>query len=307
MNRKQIGTIKHLSRVTLSVKFRPFFTRSLSAAEVWSVLPPRLAASWIYGMDGKWLKRLGVFFLHRNVTTGENLYWSFQPSESYPAVLGDLIKLIELMDNQLGEKPVKPLAAVSDWKGAIVAAVAAVFGDIPHQRCLTHVTRTLKLLLPEKSPLEATLALREISLQLIGITDENEVASWFTRLADWYDHWGYLLKVRTKNTDPATKRKWWYTHGNLRRAWRQITHDPEPFFHHLSCLLLPHSNNSLEGTISQATNKLNDHRGMKLDQQVAFLNWHFTFTRVKTNQDLRKLWAYWRSRKNRRLATHFFT
>jgi len=294
VNRLQLLNQNRQSRKTLSVAFRPFFLRPLSAVEMWSVLPPRLAASWVYGVDGKWLKRLGVFFLHRNVTTGENLYWSFQPSESYPAVLGDLIKLIELMDNQLGEKPVKPLAAVSDWKGAIVAAVAAVFGDIPHQRCLTHVTRTLKLLLPDKSPLEATLALRKISLQLIGITDEDEIASWFTRLTNWYNRWGYLLKVRTKNTDPVTKRKWWYTHGNLRRAWRQLTHDPKPFFHHLSCLLLPHSNNSLEGTISQATNKLNDHRGMKLDQQVAFLNWYFAFTRVKSRADLFRLWAYWK-------------
>jgi len=307
MNRKQIEANKHLSRATLSIRFRPFFNRPLSAQETWGVLPPRLSASWVYGVDGKWLKRLGVFLLHRNVTTGENLYWSFQPSESYLAVLLDLTQLVELLTNQLGERNILPLAAISDWKGAIVAAVAAVFGDIPHQRCLTHVTRTLKLLLPEASPLEATLDLRGIALRLIGITNTDEVADWFTRLTNWYNRWGYLLKVRTKNTDPVTKRKWWYTHGNLRRAWRQLTHDPKPFFHHLSCLLLPHSNNSLEGTISQATNKLNDHRGMKLDQQVAFLNWHFTFTRVKTNQDLRKLWAYWRSRKNRRLATHFFT
>ena len=207
MNRKQIGANKHLSRATLSIRFRPFFNRPLSAQETWGVLPPRLSASWVYGVDGKWLKRLGVFLLHRNVTTGENLYWSFQPSESYLAVLLDLTQLVELLTNQLGERNILPLAAISDWKGAIVAAVAAVFGDIPHQRCLTHVTRTLKLLLPEKSPLEATLALRKISLQLIGITDENEVASWFTRLADWYDHWGYLLKVRTKNTESGNQKK----------------------------------------------------------------------------------------------------
>ena len=307
MNRKQIQRDKGISRPTLSVRFRPFFSRPLSAEEVWAVLPPRLSHSWVYGVDGKWLKRLGVFLLHRNVTTGENLYWSFQPSESYLAVLMDLTKLVELLQNQLGEKNILPIAAISDWKGTIVAAVTAVFGDIPHQRCLTHVTRTLKLLLPERTPLEATLALRDIALRLIGITTVEEVAVWFTQLARWDNRYGCLLRERTKNTSHEVKRKWWYTHGNLRRAWRQLTKDPEPFFCHLSCLLLPHSNNSLEGTISQAGNKLIDHRGMKLNQQVAFFNWYFTFTRVKTNRDLRKLWACWRQRKNRRLATHFFT
>lgn len=292
VNRRQLLKDKAVSRPTLSASLGWFFSQSLSAAQVWEVLPPRLSSPWVYGVDGKWLKRLGVFLLHRNITTKENLYWSFHPSESYQALRLNLTNLIELLRNREN----RPIAAISDWKGAIVNAVADGFGDIPHQRCLTHVTRTAKLLLPQRSPLEATLALREIALRLILIKKHEEISAWFKQLANWYSQYGCLLKARTKSIE--TKRKWWYTHGNLRRAWRLLTDNPEPFFQHLNYPLLSHSNNALEGTISQSVNKLINHRGMRLNQQVSFLNWYFTFTRVKNKQDLKKLWDYWKTVNN---------
>lgn len=103
--------------------------------------------------------------------------------------------------------------------------------------------------------------------------------------------------LREKTIGEGTERKWWYTHGNLRRAWRLLTNDAEPFFQHITRKLLPHSNNSLEGTFSQAVNKLIDHRGMKLVQQISFLSWYFTFSRIKNKQQLKVLWDHWKSRK----------
>ncbi|MDZ7586305.1 MAG: hypothetical protein U0946_01005 [Patescibacteria group bacterium] len=290
VNRKQLMEDKAVSRPTLSVAFRPFFSRPLSAAEVWKVLPPKLTTPWVYGVDGKWLKRLGVFILHRNVTTGENLYWSFNLSESYTALITDMAKLVELLSGSL------PIAVVSDWKGAIVNAVTAGFGEILHQRCLTHVDRTAKALLPQRSPFEATLELRGIGEQLIKVNSWVEVDTWLKQLAKWYDRYSPMLKERTKN--PETKRGWWYTHGDLRRAWWLLTNYQKPFFEHLDCPILPRSNNSLEGTFSQAVNKLINHRGMEIDQQVSFLSWYFTFTRVKNRSDLFKLWAYWKTGNN---------
>lgn len=286
VNRAQLLNQNQQSRKTLSVAFRPFFNRPLTPDELWQVLPPKLSAPWIYAVDGKWLKRLGVFLLHRNVTTGENLYWSFNLSESYTALITDMAKLVELLSGSL------PTAAVSDWKGAIVNAVTVGFGEIPHQRCLTHVDRLAKKLLPQRSPFLATLKLRAIGEQLIKINSWAEVDIWLKRLARWYDRYGLMLKERTKN--PETKRGWWYTHGDLRRAWRLLTDYQQPFVEHLDCPILPRSNNSLEGTFSQAVNKLIDHRGMVIDQQVSFLNWYFAFTRVKNRTDLFKLWAYWK-------------
>ncbi|OGG09492.1 hypothetical protein A2781_06795 [Candidatus Gottesmanbacteria bacterium RIFCSPHIGHO2_01_FULL_42_27] len=94
-----------------------------------------------------------------------------------------------------------------------------------------------------------------------------------------------------------TKHKWWYTHGNLRRGYNLLSKEQEPFFIHLANTLIPKSNNSVEGVISQASNKLSDHRGMKSNQQVSFLSWYMAFSRVKTRRDLKKLWGEWRKRQ----------
>jgi len=293
VNRHQLIKDKNICRLTLSIRFKLLFDQPLFNNEVWEVLPPDLSEPWVYGVDGKWLKRNGVFVLHRNITTQTNLYCSFHLNETYSALESDSFRLTELIKT----KDNYPAGAVSDWKGAIVSSVGSYFGDIPHQRCLTHVTRTLKTLLPKKSPFLSTVLLRKIALKLIHLKNQKEVEAWFKELALWYEQYSYRLKEKTINQDKTSKHKWWYTHGKLRRAWRLMTKEPESFFKHLNSPLLPHSNNSLEGTISQAVNRLINHRGMKLKQQVSFLRWYFTFSRVKNKQDLRKLWAYWNNRQ----------
>jgi hypothetical protein len=92
-----------VSRKTLRLKFKPFFESPLHPETVWKILPPRLMISdnrfkpWVYGVDGKWLKRQGVVLVHRDVTNGENLYWSFHESESYQAYAKDLKKPIKII------------------------------------------------------------------------------------------------------------------------------------------------------------------------------------------------------------------
>jgi hypothetical protein len=297
-NRKRIIENFGISRLTLSRAFKPFFDYPLTASDIWSVLPlPTLESNWVYGVDGKWLKRKGVFFVHRNVTGKENIFWSSHKSESYEAINRDLKELTDLLErNGLSF----PCGAISDWKGAIVSGVAIYFGNIPHQRCLTHTIRTLKMLLPKRSSYEAVLKLREMSRKLIKINNEKNLEKYFLKLNFWYEGYGYFLKEKTiKQGGSNSGKKWWYTHGNLRRAWNILTRNTEPFLKHLNNSLIPKSNNALEGTISQAVNKLIDHRGMKLEQQIAFLNWYFAFTRAKTKSDLKKLWDLWK-KKNRR-------
>lgn len=119
--------------------------------------------------------------------------------------------------------------------------------------------------------------------------------SWLADLIEWERVFGYRLKERTVNHNPNVKKKWWYTHGNLRRAFRLLTDDWSPFFAYLDHPLIPNSNNSLEGTNSQIKKQLGNHRGMKTPQQVSFLFWYLSFTRTKNKQDLKKLWGYWKT------------
>lgn len=295
VNRREVLDTRSWSRPTLSVRFGRFLDDPLPAMEAWTILPPATASSprqWTHGCDGLWLRRLGVFFIQRNVTTKENLWWSFLGSESYEAVGREIHALAHALDDHL------PHGAVSDWKGAIVSAVASHFGAIPHQRCLAHVVRTAKQLLPRHSPYEATQRLRSIAEALLLVAAPGDPKVWQTMLARWEKQYGAMLTEKT--VAPAgTTRRWWYTHGNLRRAWRLLTHDPAPLFVFLTNRLIPKTNNALEGTNSNLEQKLGNHRGMTMLRQAAFLSWYLTFTRVKTRSDLKKLWVWWKTKISR--------
>lgn len=308
-----------VGRKTISLKFKQFFTRPLSPEIVWEALPPKLMSGkpWVLGIDGKWLRKQGVVMIYRDVTHKQNLFQSFWRSESYMAIATDLEKLVNLLDGNL------PSGVISDWKGSIVAGVAMYFPGIPHQRCLAHVVRDAKRLLPKKSPFLSTRVLRDIALQLPYITTKTtkkgqetlSKADWLALLIKWEKVFGYRLAEKTiKTPDNATKpdgqvrkqKRWWYTHGNLRSGWNLLTKDWDPFFVHLDHPHIMHSNNSLEGLNSQIKKRLSQHRGMKTYQQASFLFWYLIFTRTKTKQDIKKLWGVWKRRKKNNLATVYY-
>ncbi len=281
---------------TLVDRFIQFLDHPLTASDVWNILPPNstttTTAPWVYGCDGKWLGRAGVFFIHRNVTTKENLFWSFMSSESYEAIHRDLTVLTTLLGDHL------PMGAISDWKGAIVAGIASHFGNIPHQRCLAHVDRQAKRLLPLNSPYVATQALRCIASLLMLVETPTDPHVWQTSLTRWEKQYGSMLTEKTYAPMGVT-RHWWYTHGNLRRAWRLLTYDQDPLFVFLINRLIPKTNNALEGVNSNLKQKLGDHRGMSAARQTSFLFWYMAFTRSKSEQNLKKLWVWWKSKFSR--------
>jgi transposase-like protein len=271
------------------VKFKVFFDNPLTCEDVWSILAPQVGDTvdpWVLSLDGTWLRRRGVVLIYRDVTHHENLFWAYAPSESYAVFQTSM----EYFTRLLGKNA--PTGVVSDWKGALVSAVSLYFPGVPHQRCLVHVVREAKRLLAKGSPFPFTLHLRDIAKQLIKINTLAEKRVWLSELIAWEKTYGHHLKERTFN--PETDKRWWYTHGNLRRAWRLLTDDWQPFFVYLDHHLIPKSNNSIEGVNGQLKNKLQNHRGMKTPQQVSFLFWYLTFTRAKTKQDLKKLWDYWK-------------
>ncbi len=281
-----------ISRPTLSKKFKLFLDKPLSSESVWRLLPPRLTTTsdpWVLGIDGKWLRRQGVVMIYRDITHKENLFWSYSSSESYEALFTDLDRLTGLLSPHH-----LPSGVISDWKGAIVTAVSNFLPHVPHQRCLAHVVREARRLLPKNSPFLPTRILRRIAKQLTRIKTKDDKRIWLANLIEWEKLFGFRLKERTVN--PETGKKWWYTHGNLRRAWRLLTDDWYPFFVHLDHSLIPSSNNSLEGVNSQVKKRLGSHRGMKTQEQVSFLFWYLSFARTKTKQNLKKLWGGWKRR-----------
>ena len=183
--------------------------------------------------------------------------------------------------------------------------MANYFDHLPHQRCLTHVLREAKRWLPKRTPFLFTQELRNIVLLLIKIKTVEESRLWKAKLIKWETAYGHLLKEKTYSQTEVTKTgpRWWHTHKDLRRGWRLLTDNWYPFFVHLDHPLIPSTNNSIEGTNSQAKRFLGNHRGMKTPQQVSFPFWYLSFTRTKTKQDLKKLWDYWKTQKSSSTAT----
>lgn len=227
--------------------------------------------------------------VYRDVTHGENIFYSFHLSESYQALCADLDQLRKLFVDH------PPSGVISDWKGSIRSGVDINLGQTPHQRCLTHVGREAKRLLPKRSSFQAVIVLRRLAKLLLQIKTKKEERSWKGELIGWEMAFGHLLKEKTISNDINGSKKWWYTHGDLRRAWRLLTDDWYPFFVFLDHPLIPNTNNSLEGVNSQAKRSLGNHRGMKTLQQVSFLFWYLTFTRTKSKQELKKLWDWWKA------------
>jgi len=274
------------SRKTIWRKFKPLFQYQVMSQDSSFLLPKNVKSDkptpWVLGIDGKWLHRQGVVMIYRNVTNKINLYWSFHLSESYFAIESDFKHLLPIIKDNL------PSGVVTDWKGAIVSAVNTFLPPIAHQRCLSHVKRQLMTFLPLRSPIFATRNLRATAKIISKINSDEEKDVWENEVDNWIFRHQSLLKEKTIGVN--TKKKWWYTHGNLRRAVNLLKFDKKYLFAYLSYPFLPSTNNSLEGLNSQIKGKLSIHRGMKTSQQVTFLFWLLTFRRVKSRKDIKQLW-----------------
>ena len=284
-NQQSLAEALGVCRTTLWSRFLPFCPYLISPAEINALFPvEETSADWVLGLDGRWLHRFGIIMIYRDVTRGVNLWWSWQKSESCQNLTEDFYQVYLLTQAH------SPSGIVSDWQGSLVALTEAFFPGKPHQRCLAHLVREGKRLLPAGSPFFFTLELREIVQEVIFILDPQDYFDWSAKLANWQRAYGHLLKERTISLDSG-KKKWWYTHGNLRRAIRLLTKDQDRLFQFLHYPFLPKTNNSLEGVNSQLKGKLGHHRGMRVQQQISFCYWYLAFSRVKSSLDLRKLWG----------------
>lgn len=280
--------------MTIYTAFLPFLTRPPSPELVLRVVPPTArcgtSVPWAYGLDGFWFHRDRIVLLQRDVTHKETVWWSLHLSESASSVFPAIEACGALVDHH------HLVGIVSDWKSALRTSVDAVFGNLPHQRCLTHVVRQAKRLLPKCSPFLATRRLRDLTSALHRIKTTDDRGIWYTAMTRWGYIYGDLLTDKTIAPNGST-RHWWYTHGNLRRAWRLLTHEHTALFQYLATPLLPATNNSLEGVNRSLAGKISIHRGLTTDLQVSLVFWSCAFSRTKTPEQVRRLWDTWKKDK----------
>lgn len=277
-----------LSRQTLSARFNLFLLLPPSPKLINQIVAPACCSTtlWVYGFDGKWLGRKPILLIHRDIVNQEILWWSVAFSESIAAVRSDLITLINNCPNLI-----PPMGAVTDGKPGIASVIKEIFHLDETQRCLVHIVRDLKKHLPFRSPIEATQDLRSIALSLTQINTLKEKKAFDAALIQWHQDYDYLLKERSYPVPGSgVKKKWWYTHSNLRSAWRLLTKDPGSLFEYLNNFIIPKTNNSLEGVNRHLRRRV----GMAKTKQLSLMMWRLAFSRIKTKTQLLKLWACWK-------------
>jgi len=182
---------------------------------------------------------------------------------------------------------------VTDGKPGISTIIKTIFHLATLQRCTVHITRELKALLPQHSPLPATQKLRSITHTLCTIQTEADRTVFFLALVLWEQEYGALRTQRTiPPKDAGVKRTWWYTHGNLRRAWKLLNLPPATLFAFLDNPLIPPTNNSLEGM----NRHLHRRAGMGKGRQLAFMLWKLGLSRITTHKQKKQLWDMWKRR-----------
>ena len=150
------------------------------------------------------------------------------------------------------------------FTGAVVdgrRGLVAVFKDIPVQICQFHQIKQVTKYLTRRPKTEAGRELRTLSLTL---TKTNE-ATFTKTLNEWHEKWGAFIEEKTINTFVTGKIKWYYTHKNVRSAYRSLKQNLPHLFTYQKYpdLKIPNTTNSLDGSFSNLKKKLAVHHGLK--------------------------------------------
>lgn len=197
------------------------------------------------------------------------IFWQFCIRETYHNWMVAFSKLLEI--------GYLPLSVTSDKHGSLVSAVAKMFSHIPHQYCLVHIQRRCQTLLTKNPQTQAGKDLLELTYFINQIKTHSEKQIFLSWLARYEKRWGEFLKQRTYATDPNSKKKWWYTHKNLRAAFRHIKTSTDNMFFYLDNEDVPKDTNGLEAEFTHLKQKLNSHRGLTRKRQENFVKWYLFF------------------------------
>ncbi len=102
-------------------------------------------------------------------------------------------------------------------------------------------------------------------------TDE---AAFSTALTAWHECWKEFISQKTVSTFPNGKTKWYFTHKNVRSAYRSLsTNLPYLFtYQKYSELGIPNTTNSLDGSFSALKKKLGVHHGLRRDRRYKVIS-----------------------------------
>ena len=163
----------------------------------------------------------------------------------------------------LEEKGWTFLGAVIDGRGGLTT----VFKDIPVQICQFHQMKQVTKYLTRKPE---TLAGQELRLITLSLARSNE-KEFTKRLSSWLSDWQEFIYEKTYVL--GTK-YWYYTHKNVRSAYKSLERNLPHLFTYLKYpeLKIPNTTNCLDGSFSHLKAKLAIHRGLRKDRRYKVIS-----------------------------------
>jgi hypothetical protein len=220
----------------------------------WEIDPLQSKPSYsdILFIDGTHIKRRATCHIVIGDTEPKGHLWTRnETKEAYETLL---------------EKIPKPKAIVTD--GGCIGAIKSIWGDdVIIQRCLFHIKMFTIKKLSRKPKTDAGVELLHLVYDLFDIQDEKGILDWTSDFNDWCHKYNSFLKE--KSYSKGNKKKWWYTHKNLRAV---RTHLRKPLaenhlFQFIYHDFIPRTNNKIEGGINARLKELlRCHRGLKLNK-----------------------------------------
>lgn len=212
--------------------------------------------------DATHFKRWGCLLITKATGVKQPLAVSFHDKECFETAVKHL-------------EPLKSLAVTgytTDGKKGLVMAHRLLFPDAGHQRCLVHIRMKVQTLLTGNPKLPGGKDLLKLSARLTGIEDTDEAQIWWADFCCWQDQYQSVLVARTHRG-----KSWWYTHRNLRYAWKHILNAADSLFVFLAHPDSVAHTNHLEGLFGQRKPSLSRHRGLSRAKIANALFWTFYF------------------------------
>jgi hypothetical protein len=204
-----------------------------------------------------WGRTYGVC-VFRSVPLKKNVWWH--------EVMGERMAHYRYGRAILEEKGWKFLGVVVDGRRGFLT----VFKDIPVQICQFHQMKQVTKYLTRRPKTDAGKALRTLVLTLA----ETDEGTFTAGLVAWHEKYRSFIEEKTTEVFVTGRKKWYYSHGNVRSAYRSVKTNLPYLFTYLKYLELnmPNTTNSLDGSFSALKKKLGVHHGLRRDRRYKVIS-----------------------------------
>lgn len=146
----------------------------------------------------------------------------------------------------------------------------SVFKDIPVQMCQFHQMKQVTKYLTRRPMTEAGRELRTLALTLAR-TDE---AAFTQGLDAWHQKWGDFIEEKTVEEYATGRKKWYYSHGRVRSAYRSLRSNLPYLFTYQRYpeLHIPNTTNGLDGSFLALKKKVAVHHGLRRDRRFKVIS-----------------------------------